>query len=170
MSFFNSFIHNEALAEVLLEGHNPLASQKLLTSDVDALRQHMLSSEGLSGYVTGRAVGAGRGVWALTGQAMLMRTEARPRVQRVPLAEVLGFEAECGRFGHTVRLDAESGHWSLYGVDRELARQMHEAFLAARLPSQFDERPARSRLWRNTQPAGWAQDCLHDARRRLAVV
>lgn len=168
MSFFTSFIHNEALAEILIEGHNPHAQRKLETADVDALRQHMLSTEGLCAYVSGRVVGAGRGVWALTGQAVLLRGQRG--VQRLPLSEVLSFEAERGRFGHTVRLEAEGRGWSLFGVDRDMARHMHDAMVQRGVASRFDARPARSWNWRDTAPEGWTQDCLRDARHRLAVV
>ena len=40
-------------------------------------------------------------------------------------------------------------------------------FAARGLPSRFDERQARAIAWREAAPAGWAQDCLLDARRRL---
>lgn len=169
MSLFNSFIHGEALTEILLEGHHPYASQKLETADVDALRQQLLSSERLHAYVSGRIVGAGRGVWALTDRAVLLRDARRKGVQRLEWAEVSGFEAQRGRYGHTVRLQSQGRTWSLFGVDRELARRMHEALAAGGVSSRFDDRPVRASAWREVSPMGWAQDCVEDARRRLAL-
>ena len=167
MGFFSSFIHNEALAEILMEGHHPYAQEKLRAADLDVLRQKMPSTETLQAYVIGRIVGGGRGVWAATDRAVLLLDPRFQAAQRIEWAEVESFEAERGRFGHTVRLLAQGRPWSLYGADRELASQMHEAVKARSLPSRFDERQARAIAWREAAPAGWAQDCLLDARRRL---
>ena len=169
MGFFSSFIHIEALPAIFLQCHNPHALQKLETADLDALRQKLHSSDSLQAYVIGRIVLGGRGVWALTGQAVLMRDPALRSVQRIELSEVESFEAERGRFGHSVRLHAGGSRWSLFGVDRELAGLMHQAFVAASVPSSFEDKPARSHLWRTPAPAGWASDCVSDARRRLAL-
>ncbi len=170
MGFFTSFIHNEALAEILIEGHNPHAQQKLASADLDALRQKLRTGDELKAYVQGRIVGGGRGVWALTGDALLLRNSAQDSVQRIELRQLASFEAERGNYGHTVRVQAGGQGFSLYGVDRELAALMHQALQAAGVRSVFDERPARSPVWRAPAPAGWIGDCLNDARRRLALV
>lgn len=169
MGFISRFLHNEALAEILFEGHNPYALQKLASADLDALRQKVPSEDGLQAYVIGRIVLGGRGVWALTGQAVLLCDPALRGVQRIDLAEVESFEAVRGRFGHTVRLRAQGRLWSLFGADRDLAGLMHQAFTAAGVTSRFDDRPARSHVWRASAPEGWARDCVVDARRRLAL-
>lgn len=168
MGFFNSIVHGDSLTQILLEGHNPYALQKLETADVDALRQQMFSSEKLRAYVSGRIVGEGRGVWALTDQAVLLRNPRLIGVERLTLSEVTGFEAERGRFGHAVRLQTAGRRWSLYGVDRDLARSMHEAMAASGVASHFDDRPAKSHQWQSAAPTGWALDCIEDARRRLS--
>lgn len=168
MSFLDSFIHGDSLTEILLEGHNPYALRKLDTADIDALRQRMHSSETLQGYVIGRVVGAGRAVWAVTDRAVLvLQAGRRSGVERVEMGEVEGFEAVRGRFGHVVRLHASHRSWSLFGVDRDLAADLHRAFSAKGIASRYEDKPARSHVWRQAMPAGWAQDCLHDARRRL---
>lgn len=168
MSFLNSFIHGNDLAEIFIEGHNPYALQKLNTPDVDALRQKMSSTETLQGYVVGRIVGSGRGVWAVTDQAVLMLSAGLQGVQRIALDEVQGFENECGRYGHSVRLRAQGRQWSLFGVSREFAADLHRVLSARGVAGVFDDRPARAHLWREAAPAGWAQDCLRDARLRLS--
>jgi hypothetical protein len=162
-------VHNEALAEILIEGHNPCALQKLETPDLDALRQKMHSRETVQAYVVGRIVLSGRGVWMLTDRAAYVRDPALRGVRRVLLDQVQGFEAERGRFGHSVRLFTEEGDFSMYGVDRELAQIMHGALVARGLASQFDERVTRNHVWRTPAPAGWAQDCVRDAQRRLSA-
>lgn len=169
MNFLNTIIHGGALAEVLLEGHNPHALQKLETADLDALRQQVFTTETLRAFASGRIVMAGRGVWAVTDQAVLLRDAGRKGVERIELANIQSFEAERGRFGHTLRLQASGRQWSLFGVDRELAQSMHEALQASGVASQFDDRAAKSYAWRDAAPAGWAQDCLADARKRLAM-
>ncbi len=168
MGFFSSFIHNEALAEILIEGHNPHAQRKLEAPDLDAIRQQMHSREVVQAYVIGRIVGSGRGVWALTNEALYLRDPSLRAVLRVALADVTGFEAERGRFGHSVRLWCGEGCFSMYGADREMAQLMHRALAAQGVQARFDERQARQALWRQPAPAGWAQDCVLDARRRLS--
>lgn len=168
MNFLNSFIHGEALAEILMEGHNPYARHKLETADVDALRQQMRVGDVLQGYALGRIVMSGRGVWAVTGQSVLLRNARQQGVEAIALDQVEGFEAVRGRFGHTVRLRARGRGWSLYGVDRELARSLHLAFQARGIASAFADQPALSGVWEATLAAGPdAQDCLQDARSRL---
>jgi hypothetical protein len=81
------------------------------------------------------------------------------------LDQVQSFEAVRGRFGHTVRLSAQGRNWSLFGVDRELARALHLALQTRGVASQFEDQPADSPFWRSSEAA--AQDCLQDARGRL---
>ncbi len=168
MSFLNSFFHGNALTEILLEGHNPYALRKLDTADLDAFRQQTFTSEQLSAYVSGRIVGGGRGVWVVTDQAALLQVVGKRHVERIALAEVEHFEAERGRFGHSVRLQAQGQCWRLFGVDRELALAMHDALKAKGVACEFDDRQTRNHVWQQTAPAGWARDCIEDARRRLS--
>lgn len=165
MNVLNSLIHGDALAQILMEGHNPYALQKLDTADVDALRQAMQTGEALQAYGVGRIVMSGRGVWAVTERAVMLRNASHQGVHVIPLNEVQSFEAERGRFGHTIRLSAQGRNWSLFGVDRELARALHLAFEARGVTSQFEDKQADSPFWRSSEAA--AQDCLQDARGRL---
>ncbi len=165
MNFLNSFIHGDALTEILMEGHNPYALQKLETADVDALRQAMQTGEALQAYVIGRVVMSGRGVWAVTERSVLLRNARQQGVHAIALDQVQDFEAVRGRFGHTVRLSAQGRQWSLYGVDVELVRAMHQALLARGVASQFEDKPSDSPFWRTSEAQ--AQDCLQDARGRL---
>lgn len=168
MKFLNSLIHGDALAQILMEGHNPYALQKLETADVDALRQAMQTGEALQAYAVGRIVMSGRGVWAVTERAVLLRDASQQGVQVIALDQVQAFEAERGRFGHTVRLSAQGRRSSLFGVDRELARALHLALQARGIASQFEDKQADSPFWRSSEAA--AQDCLQDARGRLQAI
>ncbi len=167
MSLLDTFIHGNALTEIFIEGHNPYALQKLPIADIDALRQMMRSTESVQAFVLGRIVGAGRGAWVLTDQAVYLRSAGRDAFERIEVRDVRGFESERGRFGHVVRLHTESQSWSLFGVDRELAAHLNQAFDAHRLARPFDDRPARAWWWRDAAPEGWADDCLRDLQLRL---
>jgi hypothetical protein len=169
MSFLNSFIHGDALASMLLEGHNPSARDKLSESDVDAMRQKLQTSETLLAYAVGRIVGAGQGVWLLTDQAVVLRNSGHKGAERLVLNQVSHFESVRGRFGHVVRLKAQGRALSLYGVDRELAAAMYSAFAGLGVPSSHEDKEARSWFWRDPATPNWAQDGLIDAKRRLSL-
>lgn len=168
MSFLNSFIHGDKLTEFLIEGHNPDARQKLPTADVDALRQQMQTGEVLRAYVAGRVVMSGRGVWAVTEKHVLIRNAVRQSLARIAVSDITKFEAVRGRYGHTVRLLAQGREHSLYGVDAELAKGMHQALVSLGVTSSFEDKPPRGTLWAaypSPQPS--AADCLIDAKQRL---
>jgi hypothetical protein len=168
MRWLNSLINGPAVVEIFLEGHNPYAHQKLDAGDVDALRQAMQPNETLQCYAIGRIVGAGRGVWAVTEQAVLLYEDGRQGVTRIALDQVQTAQAVRGRFGHVLRLHTSGGAHSLFGVARELAAGLHQALAARAIASQYDDAQAHSRHWRDDAPEGWLQDCLSDARQRLA--
>lgn len=141
MSLFDSFLQGHKLAEILIEGHNPDARLKLTTPDVDALRQHMTTGEALRAYVTGRIVGSGPGVWVVTERQVLMRDAVKQMVIRLHASDVAHVETLRGRYGHTVRLSAHGAHYSMFGVDVALAREMHQAFQALGVSSAFEDKP-----------------------------
>jgi hypothetical protein len=168
MSFLNSFIHGDKLTEFLIEGHNPDARLKLATDDVDALRQHMQTGEALRAYVSGRVVMSGRGVWAVTEQQVLIRNAMQRSIARIDVRQIDHFEAVRGRYGHTVRLLTQGRQYSLYGVDAELAKGMHQALQSLGVTSTFEDKPPRGTLWAAySGPLPSAEDCLLDARQRL---
>ena len=168
MSFLNSFIHGDKLTEFLIEGHNPDARQKLPTADVDALRQQMQTGEALRAYVSGRVVMSGHGVWAVTGQHVLIRNATLQSLARIDVAHIEHFEAVRGRYGHTVRLLAQGRQYSMYGADAQLAKGMHLALESLGVSSSFEDKPPRGTLWAAySGPLPSAEDCLADARQRL---
>lgn len=168
MSFLNSFIHGDKLTEFLIEGHNPDARQKLLTSDVDVLRQHTETGGVLKAYAVGRIVNSGRGVWVLNEKCLLIRNSTRQGVERIEFFAIDCFEAVCGRYGHTVRIWVQGHQYSMYGVDSGLAREMHVALTSGGVTSSFEDRSPRGTLWATYSghlPS--VEDCLIDARQRL---
>lgn len=168
MSFFNSFIHGNKLAEFLIEGHNPDARLKLSTEDVDALRQHMQTGEALRAYVLGRVVSSGGGVWTVTERQVLIRHAVERTVKRIHQEQIRQAEAVRGRYGHTVRLLTHDRQYSMYGVDAGLAKSLHRAFLALGVPTSFEDQPARGTLWSAySGPHPSVEDCLADAKQRL---
>jgi hypothetical protein len=170
MTFLNSFIHGEAMTEILIEGHHPQARQKLTSTQADALRQHVRVGDELKAYVIGRVVMSGRGVWAVTGANVLLLNESLQGVNTLPLGSVDRFEAVRGRYGHTVRLHVQGRCHSLYGVDKDLAQTLHQAMVAQGVLSSFEDKPARGTLWSAySGPLPSAQDCLADARQRLVA-
>ena len=170
MSLFNSFIHGDKLTEFLIEGHNPDARLTLSSADVDALRQHMQAGEVLKAYVTGRIVMSGPGVWAVTDQQVLIRDAYKKTVTRLAVRSIDHVEAVRGRFGHTVRLSAEGRQYSMYGVDADLVLVVHQSLQSQGVASTFEDKPARSQLWMAySGPHLSAQECLADARQRLAA-
>jgi hypothetical protein len=165
---FNSFIHGDKLTEFLIEGHNPDARLKLSTADVDAFRQHMHTGEALRAYVTGRFVMSGPGVWVVTEQHVLIRESAKKSVICLESTLIETFVAVRGRYGHTVRLNAQGLQYSMYGVDAELALGFHQALLLLGVDSSFENKSPRSHLWTAySESLPSAGDCLSDARQRL---
>ena len=168
MSLLNSFFHGNKLTEFLIEGHNPDSRQKLLTADVDVLRQHTQTGEILKAYVVGRIVNSGRGVWVLNEKCLLVRNSTRQGLERIDLSAIEHFEAVRGRYGHTVRLRVQGHQYSMYGVDAGLARELHMALSSAGVTSSFEDKPVLGTIWATYPgPLPSVEDCLIDARQRL---
>ena len=76
--------HNE-LAEILIEGTNPYATQRLPHADVDTLRNQLATDERIRTHAQGRCVGEGRTSWVVTSQALLVMHTGRsaPVVRRI---------------------------------------------------------------------------------------
>lgn len=171
MHFLNSLIQGHKLAEFLIAGHNPYARSKLFTSDVDALRQHMRTGEAMKAFITGRIVGSGPGVWMATERNVLVRDCVKNTVMSIQVSHVDGFEAFPGKYGHTVRLLVQGSKYSMYGVDEELAQEMHKSLTPVVANCVFEAASSARRYAsaRSAQPIS-AQDCLADARQRLFIV
>jgi hypothetical protein len=117
--FFRNY--NEQL-EILFEGHDPSAHQLLRHADVDLMRNHLNRDEAICAYATGRAVGAGRTIWAVTTQSLLVvQTSKRQHVRKLDLSQIEQVEAEEGRYGFSLRALLPDARVGLYGVHRSFA-------------------------------------------------
>ena len=112
--------HNE-LIEILIEGSNPYATQRLPHADVDTLRNQLANDERIRTHAQGRCVGEGRTSWVVTSQALLVMHTGRskPVVRRIALSDIETTELQKGRYGHALRITARSGQRaSIYGLAR----------------------------------------------------
>ncbi len=122
MNFLNSFKFGNDLMEILIEGTNPGAVKLLTAADADSVRDDFTPGEKLTGYVIGRVVGSGRGLWVLSDTAVLLRGHGvSTATTRIRLADITHAECEKGRYGHTLRLEAAGRKFSLYGTSPTLA-------------------------------------------------
>lgn len=168
MQFLNSFIQGHKLVEFLVEGRNPDARSKLMTSDVDALRQHMTTGEALKAFVIGRIVGSGSGVWVTTERNLLIRNSLNNTVTPIQLGDIDHFEALPGKYGHTVRLVAKGSKHSMYGVDAALAQALCMSLKPYVTDCTFEDESSTRKHWRaHSVLALSVEDCLTDARQRL---
>lgn len=168
MQFFNSLIQGHQLIEFLIEGRNPYARSKLMTNDVDALRQHMQTGEALKAFVVGRIVGSGTGVWVTTEKNVLIRDTVKNTVVSIRLGDIADFEALPGKYGHTVRLLVQGSQYSMYGVDAALAQALYKSLQPLLTHCFFEDESAMSKHWNaDAQPRLSVEDCLADARQRL---
>ena len=68
-------------------GGNPHALSKLSQDDVERLRNQLDRDERIRAHVSGRVVGAGRGLWVLTERSLILLASVGPvRVRKLPLA------------------------------------------------------------------------------------
>jgi len=168
MSLLDSFIHGDALTQILIEGHNPHARQKLDTAAADALRQHIHAPDALLGYVCGREVLSGEGVFAMTQEKFLIYHGVTKTVTAVALNQVSHVESVRGKYGHTVRVHASGRTYALYGVDKGLAGILHQALTDRGIQSGFEDKAPRGTLWAAySGPQPSVEQCLVDARHRL---
>lgn len=126
MSILDSFKYGNDLAELLIESANPRALRSLPPQDIELVREHLGPLESTQGYVIGRVVGKGQGVWILSSAAVLLTGENRfvPLV-RVPLADIEAAECVAGKYGYTLRLHTAQRSYAIYGASSVLALAFH---------------------------------------------
>jgi hypothetical protein len=121
--------HNE-LIEMLIEGGNPHALNKLTHDEMECLRNQLDRDERICAYVRGRAVGAGRGIWVLTERSLVLLVSGGPvRERKLSLRALESVESQRGRYGQTLRVHIDGQTHALYGCDTT------RAALAARVLS-----------------------------------
>jgi hypothetical protein len=128
MAWLDFLKNGNELSELLIEGNNPYGAQLLKQADVDQLRDHIQPTEKVLAYVLGRVVLAGRGLWLLTDQNLLVsENDSGTLVHRFALKDIT--EAECvkGKYGFTLRVTAAGQQRSVYGASAHLAAVFYRA-------------------------------------------
>lgn len=128
MAWLDFLKNGNELSELLIEGNNPYGAQLLKQADVDQLRDHIQPTEKVLAYVLGRVVLAGRGLWLLTDQNLLVsENDSGTPVHRFALKDIT--EAECvkGKYGYTLRVTAAGQQRSVYGASAHLAAVFYRA-------------------------------------------
>jgi hypothetical protein len=128
MAWLDFLKNGNELSELLIEGNNPYGAQLLKQADVDQMRDHIKPDERVLGYVLGRVVLSGRGLWLLTDQNLLIsENDSGTLVHRFALKDIT--EAECvkGKYGYTLRVVAAGQQRSVYGASAHMAAVFYRA-------------------------------------------
>jgi hypothetical protein len=128
MAWLDFLKNGNELSELLIEGANPYGSSLLKQADVDQMRDHIQPQERVLAYVLGRVVLAGRGLWLLTDQQLLIsEQDSGSLVHHFALSDIT--EAECvkGKYGYTLRVTAAGQLRSLYGASAHMAAVFYRA-------------------------------------------
>ena len=128
MAWLDFLKNGNELSELLIEGANPYGSSLLKQADVDQMRDHIQPQERVLAYVLGRVVLAGRGLWLLTDQQLLISEhDSGSLVHHFALSDIT--EAECvkGKYGYTLRVTAAGQQRSVYGASAHMAAVFYRA-------------------------------------------
>jgi hypothetical protein len=122
MAWLDFLKNGNELSELLIEGQNPYGAQLLKQADVDQLRDHIQPGERVLAYVLGRVVLAGRGLWLLTDQHLLIsENDSGTLVHHLALKDVTDAQCVKGKYGYTLRVTAAGQQRSVYGASSHLA-------------------------------------------------
>lgn len=128
MAWLDFLKNGNELSELLIEGNNPYGARLLSQGDVDQLRDQVQPGERVLGYVLGRVVSAGRGLWLLTDQHLLIsEDDRRSGVIRLALGDIDAAECAKGKYGYTLRVRSGGRQCSVYGAAAHLAAVIYQA-------------------------------------------
>ena len=128
MAWLDFLKNGNELSELLIEGQNPYGAQLLKQADVDQMRDHLQPGERVLAYVLGRVVLAGRGLWLLTDQNLLISENDRGTlVHHLALKDITQAECIKGKYGYTLRVTAAGQQRSVYGASSHLAAVFYRA-------------------------------------------
>ena len=134
MAWLDFLKNGNELSELLIEGHNPYGAQLLKQADVDQMRNHIQPTERVLGYVLGRVVLSGRGLWLLTDQRLLIsENDSGTLVHHFALKDITQAECVKGKYGYTLRVTAAGQQRSVYGASSHIAAVFYRA-LAQKAP------------------------------------
>lgn len=142
MAWLDFLKNGNELSELLIEGCNPYGDSLLKQSDVDQLRAHIQPDERVLAYVLGRVVLAGRGLWLLTEQNLLISEhDTGTEVHTFALKDITQAECVKGKYGYTLRVMVAGQVRSVYGASAHLAAVFYQA-LGQKVPCSPVYRPA----------------------------
>ena len=128
MAWLDFLKNGNELSELLIEGANPYGSSLLKQADVDQMRDHIQPQERVLAYVLGRVVLAGRGLWLLTDQQLLIsEQDSGSLVHHFALSDITGAECVKGKYGYTLRVTAAGQQRSVYGASAHMAAVFYRA-------------------------------------------
>lgn len=128
MAWLDFLKNGNELSELLIEGANPYGANLLKQSDVDQMRDHIQPTERVLAYVLGRVVLAGRGLWLLTDQNLLISEhDSGTLVHHFALKDITHAECVKGKYGYTLRVTAAGQLRSVYGASAHLAAVFYRA-------------------------------------------
>ncbi|WP_416547195.1 hypothetical protein ACHEXK_15460 [Limnohabitans sp. DCL3] len=128
MAWLDFLKNGNELSELLIEGQNPYGAQLLKQADVDQMRDHLQPGERVLAYVSGRVVLAGRGLWLLTDQNLLISEHASGTlVHHLSLQDISQAQCIKGKYGYTLRVTAAGQQRSVYGASSHLAAVFYRA-------------------------------------------
>ena len=128
MAWLDFLKNGNELSELLIEGQNPYGASLLKQTDVDQLRDHVKPQERVLAYVLGRVVLAGRGLWLLTDQQLLVSEhDSGSQVHHFALGDITHAECVKGKYGYTLRVTAAGQLRSVYGASAHMAAVFYRA-------------------------------------------
>lgn len=127
MAWLDFLKNGNELTELLIEGNNPYGATLLKPNDITLLRQHIQASERVQAYVLGRVVMAGRGLWVITDQHLLISEQDNSDQMHVfALSQLSRVECLKGKYGYTLRVTAAGQRFSVYGTSAQMAALFYE--------------------------------------------
>ena len=128
MAWLDFLKNGNELSELWIEGQNPYGASLLKQTDVDQLRDHVKPQERVLAYVLGRVVLAGRGLWLLTDQQLLVSEhDSGSQVHHFALGDITQAECLKGKYGYTLRVTAAGQLRSVYGASAHMAAVFYRA-------------------------------------------
>ena len=128
MAWLDFLKNGNELSELLIEGNNPYSAHLLRQADVDQMRNHIQPNERVLGYVLGRVVLSGRGLWLLTDRHLLVsENDTDTLVHHFALKDITQAECVKGKYGYTLRVTAAGQQRSVYGASSHLAAVFYRA-------------------------------------------
>jgi hypothetical protein len=127
MAWLDFLKNGNELSELLIEGNNPYGASLLKASDVAQLSSHVPPADQVQAYVLGRVVMAGRGLWLLTDQHLLISEQDNdPHVHVLALSQLSQASCLKGKYGYTLRLTAAGQPFSVYGTSAQMAAVFYQ--------------------------------------------